>query len=207
MAKVILVQTYLEIPTRPSRKLQLWILASGSELTLSYYYKTLTLNNLRFYSLHWLEFFHQDHHHQFFPSKMRSLFKIKCCMFNPSFLYRLDGKYRNPSAPLVEIFSSFRVSLYLVISVIGTRLGSFLLASSSPPPPPPHACELFSYWLKLTRTLVKPLRRLHCGCVNRVNLALGTSNAYVFRFTGGIKIEDEISFEFDILKMNYLEIQ
>ena len=38
--KVILFQTYLEIPTRPWRKLQLWIPVSGSELTLSYYYKT-----------------------------------------------------------------------------------------------------------------------------------------------------------------------
>ena len=51
VAKVILVQTYLKIPTRPSLKLQLSIFVSGSELTLSYYYTILTLKILWFYSL------------------------------------------------------------------------------------------------------------------------------------------------------------
>ena len=49
VAKVILAQTYIEIPTRPSRKLLLWFLVSGSELTLSYYYRTLTLKKIRFH--------------------------------------------------------------------------------------------------------------------------------------------------------------
>ena len=47
-AEMILVQTYLEIPTRPSRKLQLWFLVSGSALTLSYYCRTLKKKNLCF---------------------------------------------------------------------------------------------------------------------------------------------------------------
>ena len=54
---------------RPSRKLQLWILVPGSELTLSYYCKTVLLKNLWLCSLHWLEFFHQDLHRQVFSLK------------------------------------------------------------------------------------------------------------------------------------------
>ena len=98
--QVILVQTYLGIPTRPPRKLQLWNLVSGSELTLSYYYRTLTLRNLWFCSSHWLEIFHQDLHRQLFLWRMHFFFKSKC-MFNLSFLFRLGGKYRSATAPLV----------------------------------------------------------------------------------------------------------
>ena len=66
VAIVNLVETYPEIPTRPSRKLQLWILLSGSELMLSYHFMTLTMKIFWFYSLCWLEFFHQDLHPQLF---------------------------------------------------------------------------------------------------------------------------------------------
>ena len=48
VSKMILVLTHLEILICPSQKLQLWILSSGSELTLSYYCRTLKLKNLRF---------------------------------------------------------------------------------------------------------------------------------------------------------------
>ena len=76
VVKLISVQAHLEIPNRPYRKLQLWILVSGliwrfhttTRLT------TLTLKNLWFYSLHWLEFFHQNLHRQLFFSRIR-LFK------------------------------------------------------------------------------------------------------------------------------------
>ena len=74
MAKVIFIQTFLEIPTRHYRKLQLWILVSGSELTLSYYCRTVTNKNLWFHSLYWLEFFQQDLHRQVFFLKNAFLF-------------------------------------------------------------------------------------------------------------------------------------
>ena len=108
VAKVILIQTNLEIPTFPSRKLQLWILVSGSELTLSYYHRTLTLKNLCVYSLHWFEFFHQDLHRQLFSLKNAFLFfKSNCCTFNLSFRCRLDGKCRSATAPLVSNLNLF----------------------------------------------------------------------------------------------------
>ena len=72
VSKVISVQTYLEIPTRPTRKLQLWILKSSSELTLSYYYWTLTMGKplVLFLKLAWmLELFHKDLHRQLFSLK------------------------------------------------------------------------------------------------------------------------------------------
>ena len=104
LAKVILVETYLDIPTRPSRKLQLWIFISGSELTLSFYYRTLTVESLWFYSFYRLDFFNN-----FFLSDIRFFFKIKCCMFNLSFLSLLDGKYRIVTAPLVFSWNQYAI--------------------------------------------------------------------------------------------------
>ena len=69
VTKVVLFQTYLEVSTRPYQKLQPLILASGSEMTLSCYYRALTLENLQFFSLHWPEFFHQDLHRHLFSLK------------------------------------------------------------------------------------------------------------------------------------------
>ena len=104
MAKRLLAQTYLGIPAHPSgEKRQLWILVSSFELTFLLYSMTLTLRNLWFYSLGWLEFFHQDLHRQLFS--LENGFKINCCMFNLTFLCRLDGENRSVSAPLVSIFS------------------------------------------------------------------------------------------------------
>ena len=74
VAKVLVFQTYLEIPTSPFRQLHLWIFVSGSELTISYCNKTLALNNLWSYSLHWLEFFHQNLHRQLFSIKNAFIF-------------------------------------------------------------------------------------------------------------------------------------
>ena len=54
-------------------------------MTLSYYYyMTLTQKNLGFYSLDWLEFFHQDLHRQLFPPKMGSFIKsnVLCSMYH-----------------------------------------------------------------------------------------------------------------------------
>ena len=64
---------------------------------------TLTLRNLWFYSLTWLEFFHQDLHRQLFSLENGS--KINCCMFNLTFLCRLVGENRSVSVPLVSTFS------------------------------------------------------------------------------------------------------
>ena len=98
MAKVLLVQNYLEIPTRPFWKLQLWILVSGSEFTFSYYFRTLAVKDIWFYSLHWLEFFREDLHRQLFSLKNAFLFQNQIKL---SFLCRLDGKYRRATALLV----------------------------------------------------------------------------------------------------------
>ena len=96
MAKVFFVQTNLEVPTHPFRKLQLWNLFSISELTFSYYNMTLTLKNICLCALDWRDLFHHDIHRQLFPSKLSSFFfKINCCMFNLSFLRRFDGNYRS----------------------------------------------------------------------------------------------------------------
>ena len=94
--KVILLHTCLEIPTRPSRELQLWILVSGSTTGL----------------LHWkisgsISFIGLDSSikisiDNFFLSEMR-FFNIKCCMFNLSYLCGLDGKYHRATAPFVLI--------------------------------------------------------------------------------------------------------
>ena len=75
VAKVLLVHTYLEISTLDPRKLQLRILVSGFELTLSYHYRTFILKNLWFYSLPWLEFFYQDLHRQLVSLKNVFLFQ------------------------------------------------------------------------------------------------------------------------------------
>ena len=101
VANVLLVQTYLEFLAHPSRKLQLWIFVSGSKLTLSYYYRTLTLKNLSFISYIGLNSHIKISIDNFSLSKMRSFFKIICCMFNLSFLCRLDRKYRSATVPLV----------------------------------------------------------------------------------------------------------
>ena len=64
MAKVLLIQKMFEIPTRPSQKLQLWILLLVSELPLPYYYRTVRVKNLWFCSD--IEFFYQVLHRQLF---------------------------------------------------------------------------------------------------------------------------------------------
>ena len=74
LAQMLLIQTYLEDPTLLFWKLQLLILLSSYELTLSNYYMTLTRNNLWFYSWFWLDFFHQVLHRQLFPLKNAFLF-------------------------------------------------------------------------------------------------------------------------------------
>ena len=102
VAKVISFQAYLEIPTRPSRKLRLWILVSWSELTLSYYYRTLNPENRWFYSLHWLQLFRQEFHWQLFSLSF-AFFWNNCCLFFLSFLCRFDGDYRSKTAPLVVL--------------------------------------------------------------------------------------------------------
>ena len=70
VAKVLLVETNMETPTHLSRKLELYIPVSSSELTFSYYYMTVTLKIIWFLSFGWLEFFQQDLHRQLFLSKM-----------------------------------------------------------------------------------------------------------------------------------------
>ena len=93
MAKVLLVRTYLEVPTHPSQELQLWILISGSELPLSYYYQTLTMQNLWFYSLVWLKLFHYDPHRQLFSLKNGFLFQNQLFYVQSIILWLSDGKY------------------------------------------------------------------------------------------------------------------
>ena len=86
MAKGLLVQTYFEIPTHTAQKLQLGILVSSTESTLSYYYLTFTLNNLWFYSLDWFEFFHQDLHRQIFSLKfdfLKNQLYVQCIISAP----------------------------------------------------------------------------------------------------------------------------
>ena len=101
VANMLLVQTHLEIPNHPSGKLQLWVLVSSSELTLSGHYMTLTLKNLWFYSLVWLEFFHQDLYRQI--SSLRNVFfSSQMLMLNLSFPHRFDGKHRCVTALLVN---------------------------------------------------------------------------------------------------------
>ena len=53
LTKVLLVETYLEILTHPSQKLQLWIPLPSIKLMLSYYYLILKLKNFWFHSLDW----------------------------------------------------------------------------------------------------------------------------------------------------------
>ena len=119
VAKVLLVQTYLEISIQIFQKPQLWILVSGSELTLSYYYRTLTLKKLSFWPLQWLEFFHQDLDNFFF-SKAALFYKINSRMFNLSFLCRLDGNFCSAFVVLVDIshrnicYEKKKVSQYLI---------------------------------------------------------------------------------------------
>ena len=67
---MLLVETNIEIPTHFVRKLELYISVSSSELTFPYYYMTVTLKNIWFLSLGWLEFFQQDLHRQLLLSKM-----------------------------------------------------------------------------------------------------------------------------------------
>ena len=69
---VLLLQTYLEFLTHPSGKLQLKFFVSGSQMMLSYYYKTLTLNVLWFCSLHWLIISNQGLDRHFFSLKIGS---------------------------------------------------------------------------------------------------------------------------------------
>ena len=83
--KLILVQACFEVPTRPSRKLQLWILVPGSELTLSYYDRTLTLKVSGFIPYSGLTSSIKISSDNFFLSKLRSFCKIKCFMLNLSF--------------------------------------------------------------------------------------------------------------------------
>ena len=75
LAKELLVQTGPEIPTDSSGNPHLSIFVYIFELTLSYYYKTLTLKNLWVYFLHWLEFFHQDLHRQLLSLKNGFIFQ------------------------------------------------------------------------------------------------------------------------------------
>ena len=87
---------------------------SGSALTLSNYYRTRTLKNRWFYSLHWLEFFHQYLHWQLFSFKNGFAFKNNCWMFNLSFLCRLDDKHRSATALLVLFY--VKPALVLLVS-------------------------------------------------------------------------------------------
>ena len=69
MAKAILVVTFLGFPTDTSRKLQLVKIVSISEVTHSNHYMIFPVKNFWFYSLDWLEFFHQDGHREIFLPK------------------------------------------------------------------------------------------------------------------------------------------
>ena len=73
------------------------------QLTLSYYYRILTLKSLWFFPYFGL-FFHQDLHRQFFLSRMRFFPETKCCIFNITFLCRLHGKYRSATALIVFFY-------------------------------------------------------------------------------------------------------
>ena len=74
--KVISLETNLENLTGLSGELQLWILESGSQMTSSYYYRTLTLKNPRFSSLHWVEILHHNFHRQIFSHSYVLLLKL-----------------------------------------------------------------------------------------------------------------------------------
>ena len=74
--QVIVVQAYLEIPTRLPRELQLWILESGTDMTFSYHCRTLTPKIFWFSSLPWIEVLHHDFHGQVFSQRCVSSGKI-----------------------------------------------------------------------------------------------------------------------------------
>ena len=53
VAKVLVVFRYLVTPTSPSRKLQIWILPSRSELTVEYYQVSPRWKSIRLFSFDW----------------------------------------------------------------------------------------------------------------------------------------------------------
>ena len=61
----------------------MWISVAGTEMTISYYYRTLKLSNCQFHSLHWLAFFHQHIHRQLISLKnafsMKSIVVCSIC--------------------------------------------------------------------------------------------------------------------------------
>ena len=139
VAKVLLVQTYLEIPAHPSRKLQLWVLVSNSELTLSHYYMTHTEESLvLFFWLAWI-LPSRSPSTTFFSQKWVSFFKINCCMFNLSFLFHLDGKYPRATAPLVLFYKNRNTKLKANIKLISKCLSECW----------PHLSLIFNFFLEI----------------------------------------------------------
>ena len=172
VAKVILVLTYLVMPTRP-RKLQLLIFVSGSELKLSYYYRTLTVKSLWFYSLHRLEFLHQDLHRKLFSLKNAFLFynqllyvqsivpvppwrkKTQCDCALCSFVF-----YNNIIYIMIILYSYYIILLLFIIFFIrlfGNRcdkslvpFSTFLISQRLMP----SICDAYSFWPLLQHSLV-----------------------------------------------------
>ena len=91
VAKVLSPQTYLEVPSKLSRKLHPWILVSTHDVTLWYYYMTLTLINFCFFFEVGSNFSIKISIDNCFLSLMRFIQKT-CCIFNLLFLGHLDEK-------------------------------------------------------------------------------------------------------------------
>ena len=107
VAKMIMIPTYLENPSRPSPKLLPWIFVSSSKLALSYCYRTLTLKILWCDSRHWFDFCNEDFHQQ--PLYLNCFFFQILCKNQLLYVQSissvpLDGKYRSATAPF-DLFS------------------------------------------------------------------------------------------------------